>query len=113
ETGTGATTQAGRLTVPGARAAAAFFRRQPGWRPLLEQARLAYERLGRVGGTILVATDDDAACQALSGLLGRDPRIRRKRRGIMTRSPMVRVALAELDQALRQSNFRCGLLEAL
>lgn len=111
--GTTMQAQAGSSTESGAPAAAAFFRRQPAWQPLLQQARSVYERLGRIGGTIVVATDDDAACLALGGLLGRDPRIRGKRRGIMTRSAVVRVALAELDQALRKSNFRCGLLEAL
>lgn len=97
----------------GARAAAQFFRQRPAWRPLLEQARRTYERLGRLGGSIRVPATDEAACVALAGLLGRDPRAHRKRRGTPVRAPMVRVSLRTLDRALRASRFACGLPEAL
>ncbi|EKP95371.1 protein of unknown function DUF2399,protein of unknown function DUF3323 [Thermaerobacter subterraneus DSM 13965] len=103
----------------GARAAAAFFRRQEAWRGILTAARETCARLGRVGGTVAIAAADEAAWWALASLLGRDPRIPRRRRLVPptqrreAQPEAVRVALAELDRALRRSRFRCGLLEAL
>jgi uncharacterized protein (TIGR02679 family) len=76
---------------------AALLRRRPAWAAVLQAARARIERLGRVGGSIILAEDAERYAVADVGV--------RVRRG--------RLALATLDGALRGTPQGAGLLELL
>lgn len=81
---------------------------QPGLRGPLARARERIERLGRPGGMVQLGALSEAEASALGGLLGSLRRRRRPRPG----EPF-RLALADLDSALRDSRFELGLEQAL
>lgn len=85
-----------------------LYLRQAGLRRAFHAARSQVERLDRIGGTVTLEQLSEEEASALSGLLGA---LRRKQQP-RTGRPF-RLAVRDVDLALRESRFELSLLDAL
>src|SRR5436305_12424460 len=88
--------------APDIQRAADFFR-QANLTRLLEKLRERYIELGRVGGQITLENTTPGERREIASFLARAP----------YRENDIRVRLADVDRALRQSGFACELPELL